>query len=86
VLVQETGGNRDVAWNYVEFEVRYESLADELKIGDHYVRLLLEQGTHTGQYIGSSGRRYMQSSILRGDACARVRERERDYHTRGRAV
>ena len=33
-----------MAWNYIEFEVRYESLADELKIGDHYVRLLLEQG------------------------------------------
>ena len=41
---QDLGGSRDVAWNYVEYEVRYESLADELKIGDHYVRLLLEQG------------------------------------------
>lgn len=34
----------NIAWNHVEFEVKYESLADELKIGGNYVRLLLEQG------------------------------------------
>jgi len=42
-----------VAWNYVEYEVRYESLADELKIGDHYVRLLLEQGTPVDSFRGA---------------------------------
>lgn len=33
-----------VSWNHVEFEVKYESLSEELKIGGNYVRLLLEQG------------------------------------------
>jgi len=33
----------EVSWNYLEFEIKYESLAEELKIGDNYVRLLLEQ-------------------------------------------
>ncbi|RNF26400.1 dnaJ-like protein subfamily C member 13 isoform X2 [Trypanosoma conorhini] len=31
-----------VSWNYREFEVRYPSLDDELKIGQHYPRLLFE--------------------------------------------
>eukprot|EP01147_Barroeca_monosierra_P008081 gene8081-757_t len=35
-------GKYIVAWNHTEFEVRYESLADEVKIGDHFLRLLLE--------------------------------------------
>jgi len=48
---QDLGGSREVAWNYVEYEVRYESLADELKIGDHYVRLLLEQGTPVDNFV-----------------------------------
>lgn len=33
----------DISWNHTEFEVRYESLASEIKIGDHYLRLLLEE-------------------------------------------
>lgn len=43
---RELGGTEIVAWNHVEFEVLYESLSEELKIGDHYVRLLLETGAH----------------------------------------
>ncbi|KJE90900.1 DnaJ domain-containing protein RME-8 [Capsaspora owczarzaki ATCC 30864] len=43
---KDLGGLQVVSWNFIEFEVRYESLNDELKIGDHYVRLLLEQGTN----------------------------------------
>ncbi|KEG15603.1 endosomal trafficking protein RME-8 [Trypanosoma grayi] len=31
-----------VSWNYREFEVRYPSLDEELKIGQHYPRLLFE--------------------------------------------
>lgn len=31
-----------VAWNHQEFEVNYTCLADEVKIGDYYLRLLLE--------------------------------------------
>jgi hypothetical protein len=44
---KELGGTQalEVSWNYVEFEVKYESLSEELKIGDNYVRLLLEQGS-----------------------------------------
>ncbi|ESL07461.1 endosomal trafficking protein RME-8 [Trypanosoma rangeli SC58] len=30
------------SWNYREFEVRYPSLANELKVGQHYPRLLFE--------------------------------------------
>ncbi|XP_059475793.1 dnaJ homolog subfamily C member 13 [Neocloeon triangulifer] len=32
-----------VSWNYREFEVTYASLSDEIKIGDYYLRLLLER-------------------------------------------
>ena len=27
-------GNAEISWNYVEFEVRYESLSEEIKIGE----------------------------------------------------
>nr|CCC48508.1 putative endosomal trafficking protein RME-8, fragment [Trypanosoma vivax Y486] len=33
-----------VSWNYREFEVQYLSLKDELKVGEHYLRLLFESG------------------------------------------
>lgn len=31
-----------ISWNYYEFEVNYKSLADEIRIGDYFLRLLLE--------------------------------------------
>lgn len=31
-----------ISWNYYEFEVTYKSLSDEIKIGDYFLRLLLE--------------------------------------------
>lgn len=31
-----------ISWNYYEFEVTYKSLADEIRIGDYFLRLLLE--------------------------------------------
>lgn len=31
-----------ISWNYYEFEVSYKSLADEIRIGDYFLRLLLE--------------------------------------------
>lgn len=31
-----------ISWNYNEFEVHYQSLMDEVKIGDYFLRLLLE--------------------------------------------
>lgn len=40
---KELSGNTLVAWNYEEFEVQYPCLADEIKIGDYYIRLILEQ-------------------------------------------
>lgn len=40
---RELAGNNFVAWNYEEFEVQYPSLANEIKIGDYYIRLLLER-------------------------------------------
>ncbi|KAG5676781.1 hypothetical protein PVAND_006590 [Polypedilum vanderplanki] len=39
---KELSGNMLVAWNFEEFEVKYNCLADEIKIGDFYIRLLLE--------------------------------------------
>ena len=38
-------GYSELSWNHVEFEVRYECLSEEIKIGDYYLRLLLEEGT-----------------------------------------
>ncbi|EDQ93103.1 uncharacterized protein MONBRDRAFT_17362 [Monosiga brevicollis MX1] len=35
-------GDFVISWNHQEFEVFYESLSEEVKIGDHYLRLLLE--------------------------------------------
>ncbi|XP_055606556.1 dnaJ homolog subfamily C member 13 isoform X2 [Uranotaenia lowii] len=40
---KDLAGNILVAWNYDEFEVHYQCLADEIKIGDYYIRLLLER-------------------------------------------
>lgn len=40
---KDLSGNILVAWNYEEFEVQYNCLADEIKIGDYYIRLLLER-------------------------------------------
>lgn len=40
---KELSGNTLVAWNYEEFEVQYQCLAEEVKIGDYYIRLILEQ-------------------------------------------
>lgn len=40
-------GYAELSWNHVEFEVRYECLAEEIKIGDYYLRLLLEEGGST---------------------------------------
>lgn len=39
---RELSGSALVAWNHQEFELSYQCLADEVKIGDYYLRLLLE--------------------------------------------
>ncbi|CAD2218056.1 hypothetical protein ADEAN_000554200 [Angomonas deanei] len=41
----EAKSEKLVAWNYYEFEVHYASLDDELRIGQHYPRLLFENKT-----------------------------------------
>lgn len=40
---RDLAGNMIVAWNYQEFEVGYQCLAEEIKIGDYYIRLILEK-------------------------------------------
>lgn len=40
-----------ISWNYYEFEVSYRSLADEIKIGDYFLRLLLEDSDNLMQKI-----------------------------------
>lgn len=39
---RELGSNHVIAWNHQEFEVPFNCLSDEIKIGDYYLRLLLE--------------------------------------------
>ncbi|XP_070570129.1 dnaJ homolog subfamily C member 13-like isoform X2 [Ptychodera flava] len=40
---KDLGGKHMISWNHAEFEVRYECLSEEIKIGDYYLRLLLEE-------------------------------------------
>lgn len=44
-----------ISWNHHEFEVLYQCLNDEIKIGSVYLRLLLEQGDLTENKDASSG-------------------------------
>lgn len=38
-----------ISWNHREFEVLYPSLNNEIKIGDYYLRLLLEEGDRSSE-------------------------------------
>ncbi|CAN7988684.1 unnamed protein product [Ixodes hexagonus] len=40
---QELSQGTPVSWNHREFEVIYASLADEVRVGDYFLRLLLEE-------------------------------------------
>lgn len=42
---RELGQGFIIAWNYIEFEVSYNCLSDEIKIGEYYLRILLEYGS-----------------------------------------
>lgn len=42
---KDLSGSNMISWNYQEFEVNYNSLADEIRIGNYYLRLLLEEGS-----------------------------------------
>ena len=37
-----------IAWNHMEFEVQYPSLMDEVRVGDYYLRVLLQHNQPTG--------------------------------------
>ncbi len=55
-LVQDLWGDVEISWNYIEFEVRYESLAEEIKIGrclDCYtmVPLILYDAHHVSHQV-----------------------------------
>lgn len=39
---KELAGGALVAWNHTEFQITYQCLADEIKIGDYYLRVLLD--------------------------------------------
>ncbi len=41
---RDLAGSNRVAWNHSEFEVYYPSLDGEIRIGNHYVRLLFDSG------------------------------------------
>ena len=40
---RELAGGTLLSWNFTEFNVNYQSLAEEIKIGDYFLRLLLEE-------------------------------------------
>ncbi|XP_045611089.2 dnaJ homolog subfamily C member 13 isoform X2 [Procambarus clarkii] len=46
---RDVRGAMVIAWNHHEFEVSYPSLRDEIKIGDYYLRILLEQENNTSE-------------------------------------
>ena len=40
---RELAGKAMISWNHVEFRVDYNSLSEEIRIGDYFLRLLLEE-------------------------------------------
>lgn len=40
---RELSGSAIISWNHMEFTVAYNSLQDEIRIGDYFLRLLLEE-------------------------------------------
>ncbi|TRY98042.1 hypothetical protein DNTS_004430 [Danionella cerebrum] len=51
-LDRELGNTALISWNHQEFEVKYECLSEEIKIGDYYLRLLLEEDESQNQNSG----------------------------------
>ncbi|XP_071822188.1 dnaJ homolog subfamily C member 13-like isoform X2 [Apostichopus japonicus] len=54
---RELGASHVIAWNHEEFVVLYECLSEEIKIGDYFLRLLLE-ADETDEEISSIKRSY----------------------------
>ena len=46
---RELSGNATISWNHTEFRVEFSSLETEIKIGDYFLRLLLEEDQMGGQ-------------------------------------
>lgn len=40
---RDAAGGALTSWNHTEMEVHYQCLQNEVKIGDYYLRILLEQ-------------------------------------------
>lgn len=55
---RELGSNCVVGWNHQEFEVPYNCLSDEIKIGDYYLRLLLEEGDEESEETSAIKKSY----------------------------
>lgn len=43
MAARELAGSALISWNHQEFEVPYASLSSEVRIGNYYLRLLLEK-------------------------------------------
>ncbi|GIY69135.1 dnaJ homolog subfamily C member 13 [Caerostris extrusa] len=55
-----------ISWNHTEFEVHYNTLAEEIKIGDYYLRLLLEEDekdTSGNSYIKKNRMNFLMTFI-----------------------
>lgn len=46
---RELSGKTMISWNHTEFRVDYNSLGEEIRIGDYFLRLLLEEDQMGGQ-------------------------------------
>ncbi|XP_069107344.1 LOW QUALITY PROTEIN: dnaJ homolog subfamily C member 13-like [Argopecten irradians] len=55
---KELGTNCIIGWNHQEFEVPFICLSDEIKIGDYYLRLLLEEGENETEETSAIKRSY----------------------------
>ena len=55
---KDLGHGHLISWNHNEFEVLYQCLNDEIKIGSVYLRLLLEQGELTVNVDAASGQSF----------------------------
>ncbi|KHJ80981.1 hypothetical protein OESDEN_19338 [Oesophagostomum dentatum] len=48
---EQAASDVPISWNHTEFMIRYPSLQDEVKIGDYYLRLLLQEADDTATPI-----------------------------------
>lgn len=55
---RELGSNCIIAWNHTEFEVQYHCLSEEIKIGDYYLRLLLEEDENESEEVSAIKKSY----------------------------